>query len=140
MNTRLNVDRFKAARIARAKGLAGASTLLRGLLDRTRASSPLSDLREPLEAKLFDRGSDFTEGWLRLPALTSSAPMRFETCSIAWDRSALRGLSMVRRFPPARRPPCPKAPNSWKRPTPTRPEDDPTSSTYRAATKGSRFP
>src|SRR5829696_7846315 len=43
MNARLNADRFKAARIARAKGLAGASTLLHDLLERTRASNPLSD-------------------------------------------------------------------------------------------------
>jgi hypothetical protein len=47
MNARLNLDRFKAARLSRAKGFAETSTLLRELLERTRAASTLSDLPRP---------------------------------------------------------------------------------------------
>src|SRR5829696_8205700 len=47
MNARLNLDRFKAARLPRAKGFAETSTLLRELLERTRAASTLSDLPRP---------------------------------------------------------------------------------------------
>src|SRR5215217_2648583 len=47
MNARLNLDRFKAARLSRAKGFAERSTLLRELLERTRAASTLSDLPRP---------------------------------------------------------------------------------------------
>src|SRR5215212_2875961 len=47
MNARLNLDRFKAARLPRAKGFAERSTLLRELLERTRAATTLSDLPRP---------------------------------------------------------------------------------------------
>ena len=107
---------------ARAKGFAGTSTLLRDLLERTRAASTLSDLREPLEAKLLlTSASDFAERPVStagsdLPAPTlSGRPTRFGTFLIGSDRSAQRGLSMVRRFPPVRRPRCPMAPNSWQK-------------------------
>ena len=74
MNTRLNVDRFKAARIARANGLAGASTLLRGLLDRTRAPSTLSDLASRWKRSSPTRASDFTRGLTPTPGADLFSP------------------------------------------------------------------
>ena len=74
MNTRLNVDRFKAARIARAKGLAGASTLLHDLLDRTRAASTLSDLASRWKRSSPTRASDFTRGLAPTPGADLFSP------------------------------------------------------------------
>ena len=81
MNTRLNVDRFKTARLARAKGLAGASTLLHDLLDRTRAAGTLSDL-----ASRWKRSSPTTpaRGW-ELPYHREPAQSQFVPC----DRASL---------------------------------------------------
>src|SRR5215208_7823057 len=62
MNPRLNAERFKAARIARARGLAGASTLLHDLLERTRAASTLSDLASHWKRSSWTSASDFMRG------------------------------------------------------------------------------
>ena len=74
MNTRLNVDRFKAARIARAKGLAGASTLLHGLLGRTRAAGTLSDLASRWKRSSPTTASDFTRGLTPTPGADLFSP------------------------------------------------------------------
>ena len=74
MNARLNVDRFKAARIARAKGLAGASTLLHDLLERTRAASTLSDLASRWKRSSSTRASDFTRGLAPTAGADLSSP------------------------------------------------------------------
>src|SRR3954447_9493498 len=74
MNTRLNVDRFKAARTARAKGLAGASTLLHGLLDRTRAAGTLSDLASRWKRSSPTMASDLTRGLTPTPGADLFSP------------------------------------------------------------------
>ena len=74
MNTRLNVDRFKTARLARAKGLAGASTLLHGLLDRTRAGGTLSDLASRWKRSSPTTASDFTRGLTPTPGADLFSP------------------------------------------------------------------
>ena len=74
MNTRLNADRFKAARIARSKGLAGASTLLHDLLERTRAASTLSDLASRWKRSSSTSASDFMRGLSPAPGADLSAP------------------------------------------------------------------
>ena len=74
MNARLNVDRFKAARIAHANGLAGASTLLRDLLERTRAASTLSDLASRWKRSSPTSASDFTRGLTPTPGADLSSP------------------------------------------------------------------
>ena len=74
MNTRPNVDRFKTARLARAKGLAGASTLLHGLLDRTRAAGTLSDLASRWKRSSPTTASDFTRGLTPTPGADLFSP------------------------------------------------------------------
>src|SRR5829696_9820800 len=73
MNTRLNADGFKAARIARSKGLAGASTLLHDLLERTRGASTLSDLASRWK-RSSTSASAFTSGLAPTPGADLSSP------------------------------------------------------------------
>src|SRR4051794_41945542 len=73
MNPRLNAERFKAARIARAKGLAGASTLLQDLLERTRGASTLSDLASRWK-RSSTSASAFTSGLAPTPGADLSSP------------------------------------------------------------------
>src|SRR4051794_40557805 len=140
MNTRLNVDRFKTARLARAKGLAGASTLLHDLLDRTRAGGTLSDLASRWKRSSPTTASDFTRGLTPTPGADLFSPDALrdllDRMGQIGSARALDGTAVPTRAPA----PLPEGAQFWKRPTPTRPEVDPTSSTYRAATKGSRFP
>ena len=70
MNARLNLDRFKAARLPRAKGFAETSTLLRELLERTRAASTLSDLPRP-----WRRTSSGASRFAQRPASTDGADL-----------------------------------------------------------------
>src|SRR5215204_3046397 len=74
MNARLNAGRFKAARIARDKGVAGASTLLHDLLERTRASNTLSDLASRWNRSSSTRGLDFMRGLAPTPGADLSSP------------------------------------------------------------------
>jgi hypothetical protein len=74
MNPRLNAERFKAARIARAKGLAGASKLLHDLLERTRAAGTLSDLASRWKRSSSTTASDFTIGLVPIPGADLSSP------------------------------------------------------------------
>src|SRR5215203_2570083 len=74
MDARLNAGGFKAARIARDKGLAGASTLLHDLLERTRASNPLSDLATRWNRSSSTRGLDFIRGLAPTAGADLSSP------------------------------------------------------------------
>ena len=74
MNARLNLDRFKAARIARAKGLAEPSTLLHDLLERTRAASTLSDLASRWNRSSSTSAPEFTRGLAPTAGADLSSP------------------------------------------------------------------
>src|SRR5215212_52208 len=73
MNPRLNVDRFKAARIAQANRVAGTSTLLHDLLERTRGASTLSDLASRWK-RSSTSASAFTSGLAPTPGADLSSP------------------------------------------------------------------
>src|SRR5215207_8883792 len=73
MNARLNLDRFKAARIARAKEVARGSTLLLDLLERTRAASTLSGLTSRWK-RSSTTTSNFTRGLAPTPGADLSSP------------------------------------------------------------------
>ena len=74
MNPRVNVNRFKAARIAQANRVAGASTLLHDLIERSRASNPLSDLATRWNRSSSTRGLDFIRGLAPTAGADLSSP------------------------------------------------------------------
>ena len=106
MSARLNLDRFKAAGLPRAKGFAERSTLLRELLERTRAASTLSDLPRPWRripsgaSRFAERPASADGADLSAPPLWPDALRDFlDRVGEIGSASTLKGMVLPTRAP-----------------------------------------